>query len=64
MEDAVYTRSNGVSVRVADMAGPHLKSAFAKLSAEVPGHPELPGMQAEIARRDEAFAAAQQQEPS
>jgi hypothetical protein len=56
----VYTRSNGVQVPVADMAGPHLKSAFAKLSAEVPGHPELPGMAAEIARRDAEFQAQQE----
>lgn len=60
MTDAVYTRSNGVQVRVADMAGPHLKSAFAKLSAEVPSHPELSGMQAEIARRDAEFQAQQE----
>lgn len=57
--DPVYTRSNGARVRVRDMAFPHLKSAHAKLAAEFPGHPELPGMAAEIARRDAEYAAQQ-----
>jgi hypothetical protein len=62
MTDAVYTRSNGQTVAVKDMVTAHLKSAHAKLAREVPDHPELAGMKAEIARRDEAFAASQSEE--
>lgn len=59
-EGPTYTRSNGVKVPVKKMATPHLKSAHAKLEREFPGHPDLPGMAAEIAKRDEAYAAEQQ----
>lgn len=59
MTDHVYTRSNGSVVRVADMVTNHLKSAHAKLAREFPDHPELPGMAAEIARRDAEFAEQQ-----
>ena len=52
MNTPVYTRSNGAQVALADMATPHLKSAHAKLSREFPGHPEIPPMTAEIARRE------------
>jgi len=57
--NAVYTRSNGAQVDVKTMATPHLKSAYAKLAREFPGHPELSGMAAEIAARDEQFQAQQ-----
>lgn len=59
-ENALYTRSNGSTVLVKDMAVPHLKSAHAKLSRDWPGHSELPGMAAWIAKRDAEFAAQTQ----
>ena len=54
-----YTRSTGVRLALTDMATPHLKSALAKLSRELPGHPEIPDMAAEVAKRDAEFAAKQ-----
>jgi hypothetical protein len=57
--DAPYTRSNGQVVNCADMVTNHLKSAYAKLEREAPGHPELPGMSAWIAYRDALFAEAE-----
>jgi hypothetical protein len=59
---ALYTRSNGVQVPVAEMAYPHLKSAHAKLAATFPGHPEIDPMAEEIARRDAEYAAQQEQQ--
>lgn len=59
--DAPYTRSNGIVVNCADMAVPHLRSAYAKLEREFPGHPELPGMAAWIAYRGALFAEAEAQ---
>lgn len=61
-EGPVYTRSNGVRVRIRDMATPHLKSAHAELAREFPGHPELAGMAADIDRRDAEYAATQQEQ--
>lgn len=58
-DEPFYTRSSGQPVRVRDMATPHLKSAHAKLARELPGHPELAGMAADIERRDAEFAEAQ-----
>jgi hypothetical protein len=68
-----YTNSKGEAVEIASMAYPHLKSAHAKavkvedLAREVrPDHrddqrqAEIDAMAAEIARRDEAYAAEQE----
>ena len=59
IEGPWYTRSNGVRVALKEMATPHLKSAYAKLARELPGHSELEPMAAEIAKRDAEYLAAQ-----
>lgn len=55
-----YVNSKGQDVVIADMAYPHLKSAHAKLVREQRDglrQAEIDAMGAEIAKRDEAFAA-------
>ncbi|MFI4973510.1 MAG: hypothetical protein ACHP84_03110 [Caulobacterales bacterium] len=59
--EAFYTRTNGQKVRLAEMATPHLRSAWAKLSRECPGHPEIIPMADALAQREAADAAAQQE---
>ena len=59
-ERKYYTKSNGSRLLISEMPTPYLKNAFSKLRRDFEGHPELPGMADEIARRDEEFAAAQE----
>jgi hypothetical protein len=59
---ALYTRSNGAQVPVAEMAYPHPKSAHAKLAATFPDHPEINPMAEELAKRDAEYAAQQEQQ--
>lgn len=62
LEEATYLRSNGQRVPVRGMAYPHLVSAHRNLDRDHPGHPDLPGMAAEIERRDAEYAETQAQQ--
>jgi hypothetical protein len=62
-----YTNSKNKLVVITDMAYPHLRSALAKAEREVTGttpewrHREIAAMKADLERREEEHARAQQE---